>query len=92
MPRTGNHLLERAERGELFQIRLKDADSIMSRLDRLATRLTLSVLAAALIVSLARLIPLTTAGGSLQLPVAIGFSLATALGVWLMISILRGTR
>jgi len=91
LPRTGNRLLEQAERGDLFQIRLPDADPIMSRLDRLATRLTLSVLVAALIVSLALLIPLTTAGDLLQLPVAIGFILATALGVWLMISILRGT-
>ncbi|PKO22586.1 MAG: hypothetical protein CVU38_08645 [Chloroflexi bacterium HGW-Chloroflexi-1] len=91
LPRTGNRLLEQAERGELFQIRLQDADSIMSRLDRLATRLALSVLVAALIVSLALLIPLTTAGGPLQLPVATGFIVATGLGVWLLISILRGT-
>lgn len=91
LPRTGNRLLEQAERGELFQIRLKDADPIMSRLDRQATRLALSVLVAALIVSLALLIPLTTAGGPLQLPVAAGFIVATGLGVSLMISILRGT-
>jgi len=91
LPRTGNRLLEQAERGELFQIRLKDAGSIMSRLDRLATRLALSVLVAALIISLALLIPLTTAGGPLQSPVAIGFIVAAGLGVWLMISILRGT-
>jgi len=92
LPRTGNRLLEQAERGELFQIRLKDADSLMGRLDRLATRLALSVLVAALIISLALLIPLTTAGGPLRLPVAIGFLVAAGLGMWLMISILRGTR
>jgi ubiquinone biosynthesis protein len=92
LPRTGNRLLERAERGDLFQIRLKDADLIMSRLDRLATRLALSVLVAALIVSLALLIPATTAGGPLQLPVAVGFIVAAGLGVWLLISILRGAQ
>ena len=64
----------------------------MSRLDRLATRLALSMLAAALIVSLALLIPLTTAGGPMQLPVAIGFIVAAGLGVWLLISILRGAQ
>ena len=92
LPRTGNRLLEQAERGELFQVRLKDADSLMGRLDRLATRLALSVLVAALIISLALLIPLTTAGGPLRLPVAIGFLVAAGLGMWLLISILRGVR
>lgn len=92
LPHSGNRLLEQAERGELFQVRLKDAGSIMSRLDRLATRLALSVLVAALIISLALLIPLTTAGSPLRLPVAIGFLVAAGLGMWLLISILRGTR
>jgi len=91
LPRIGNRLLEQSERGELFQIRLKDADSVMRRLDRLATRLALSVLVAALVVSLALLIPLTTAGGPLHWPVAIGLIIAAGLGVWLLISILRGT-
>ncbi|MBN1311487.1 MAG: AarF/ABC1/UbiB kinase family protein [Anaerolineae bacterium] len=92
LPRTGSRLLERAEEGDLFQIRLKDADPIMSRLDRLATRLALSVLIAALIISLALLVPLMTTDSPLQLPVAIGFVLALGLGVWLLISILRGTK
>jgi ubiquinone biosynthesis protein len=92
LPRTGNRLLERAERGDLFQVRLKDADPIMSQLDRLATRLALSVLVAALVVSLAQLMPLTTAGGPMQLPVVGGFVVAAGLGLWLLISILRGTR
>jgi ubiquinone biosynthesis protein len=91
LPRSGNRLLEQAERGELFQIHLRDADPIMSRLDRLATRLALSVLVAALIVSLALIIPLTTTGGPLQLPVTVGFVVAAGLGVWLLISILRGS-
>jgi len=90
LPRSGNLLLEQAERGELFQIRLRDADPIMSRLDRLATRLALSVLVAALIVSLALLTPLATVGSPLQLPVTVGFVVATGLGVWLLISILKG--
>jgi hypothetical protein len=64
----------------------------MRRLDRLATRLALSMLVSALLVSLALLIPLAPGGGPLQLPVLIGFALATGLGVWLLTSILKGTR
>ena len=92
LPRTGNLLLERAERGDLFQFRLKDADPIMRRLDRLVTRLALSLLVAALIVSLALLIPLTTVGGPMQLPVTVGFIGAVGLGGGLLFSILRGTQ
>lgn len=92
LPRSTNHLLEQAERGDLFRVHLKDADPIMRRLDRLATRLALSMLVSALLVSLALLIPLAPGGGPLQLPVLIGFALATGLGVWLLTSILKGTR
>jgi len=92
LPRSTNHLLDQAERGDLFRIHLKDADPMMRRLDRLATRLALSLLMSALIVSLTLLIPLTPEGGPLRLPVLVGFVLAAGLGVWLLISILRGTR
>ncbi len=89
LPRTGNRLLQRAERGDLFQIGLKDADHIMTGLDRLTTRLALSVLAAALIIGLAMLIPTTAAGSLAQWVVVLGFVGAFGLGVWLLISILR---
>ncbi len=85
-------MLERAERGDLFQVGLKDADRIMHGLDRLTTRLALSILAAALIISLAMLIP-TIAGGSLvQWLVILGFLGAAGLGVWLLISIIKADR
>ena len=45
LPRTGNRLLEKAERGELLQIGLKDTDPLMKQLDRLTTRLALSLAA-----------------------------------------------
>lgn len=92
LPRTGTRLLERAERGDLFQMGLKDADRIMSVLDRLTTRLALSVLAAALIIGLAMLIPSTTAGSLIQWMVVIGFLGAAGLGVWLLISIIKAQR
>lgn len=53
---------------------------MMRWLDRLATRLSLSVLVAALINSQALRIPLTTAGGPMQLPSMLAFVAAIGLG------------
>jgi len=92
LPRTGNRLLEKAERGELLQIGLKDTGPLMKQIDRLTTRLTLSLLLAALTISLTLLMPLATAGSPLRLPVTIGFAMTVGLTLWLFISILRGTR
>jgi ubiquinone biosynthesis protein len=92
LPRAGTRLLERAERGDLFRVGLKDADRIMSVLDRLTTRLVLSVLAAALIIGLAILIPSTTAGILIQWMVVLGFLGAAGLGMWLLISIIKAER
>ena len=92
LPRSGNRLMEQAERGELFQVRLRDIDAIMGRFDRLVTRLALSVLVAASIIGLAQLIPLTSSGGLTQFTVVLGLIASASLGLWLLISILRGTR
>jgi len=62
----------------------------MKQIDRLATRLALSLLLAALTISLALLRPAD--GGALQAPVTAGYVVAIALTAWLFISILRGTR
>lgn len=90
LPRTGNRLLEKAEHGELLQIGLKDTGPLMKQIDRLATRLALSLLLAALTISLALLRPAD--GGALQAPVTAGYVVTIALTAWLFISILRGTR
>lgn len=92
LPRTGNRLLEKAERGDLLQIGLKDAVPLMTQIDRLTTRLALTLLLAALTISLALLVPVATAGSLLQSLVMIGFALAVGLTLWLFFSILRGTR
>ena len=91
LPRAGTRLLESAERGDLFQVRLKDWDLIMCRLDRQTTRLALSILVSALILGVAMLMRADTSGGLMQLLMGGGFLMALGLGVWLMISILRGT-
>ena len=62
----------------------------MKQIDRLATRLALSLLLAALTISLALLRPAD--GGALQAPVTAGYVVTIALTAWLFISILRGTR
>jgi ubiquinone biosynthesis protein len=92
LPRTGNRLLERAERGELLQIGLKDTGPLLKQADRLVTRMALTMLLAALTISLALLMPLATEGSPLQLPVTIGFAVTIGLTLWLFISILTGAR
>ena len=89
LPRAGSRALERFERDELFQVNLKDTDRLMNGMDRLVTRLSLCVLIAALIISLAILIPITTAETLAQWMVVIGFVSAAGLGIWLLISFLR---
>jgi ubiquinone biosynthesis protein len=92
LPRTGNRLLEKAERGEPLQFGLKDTSLILTQLDRLVTRLALTLLVAALTISLALLMPIATTGSVLQLPATIAFATTIGLALWLFISILRGTR
>ncbi len=92
LPRIGNRLLEQAERGDLLQIGLKDSGPLMKQMERLTTRLALSLLLAALTISLALVVPAATAGSALQSLVTIGFALAVALIVWLFVSILTGSR
>jgi ubiquinone biosynthesis protein len=92
LPRTANRLLQKAERGDLLQIGLKDSGPIMKQMDRLTTRMALSLLLAALTISLALLLSFTSAGSLLQAPITLGFAMVIALTAWLFISILRGTR
>ncbi len=96
LPRTGMQLLTRAERGELeVSLRHQELGRAMVYLDRLANRLALSILLAALIVGLALLVPafhLAERGGLITALVILGFALASLLGLWLVISILRSGR
>ncbi len=92
IPQSGRRLLEKAERGELFEVNLKDTARILSGLDRLVMRLSLSILVAAFVVSLALLIPVTSGGSLVQALVVAGFVITIGLGIWLLISILRTKR
>ncbi|MCX7854417.1 MAG: AarF/ABC1/UbiB kinase family protein [Anaerolineae bacterium] len=96
LPRTGMQLLTRAERGELeISLRHQELGQALVYLDRLANRLALSILLAALIVGLALLVPafhLAERGGLITALVILGFALASLVGLWLVISILRSGR
>jgi predicted unusual protein kinase regulating ubiquinone biosynthesis (AarF/ABC1/UbiB family) len=92
LPRIGNRMLEKAGRGDLLQIGLKDTGPLLKQLDRMTTRLALSLLLAALTISLALLLSFTNSGSLLQAPVTVGFAMTIALTLWLFISVLRGTR
>jgi ubiquinone biosynthesis protein len=96
LPRVGSQLLARAEQGELeFTLRHKELDQAMVRMDRLANRLSLSLLLAALIVGLALLVPAFNLGeqwGLGSILVIAGFVFVSLLGLWLIFSILRSGR
>jgi len=93
VPRAGVSLLRRLDSGKLPLFLSVGADKeTMSRLDRLVTRLSLSILIAAFIISLALLLPLATASPVVLSLVVLSFLSALALGLWLLLSILRGGR
>ncbi|MBN1178988.1 MAG: AarF/ABC1/UbiB kinase family protein [Anaerolineae bacterium] len=95
-PRVGSQLLTRAEKGELeLKIRHQGLDQALLRLDRLANRLSMSVLLAALIVGLALVIPtfnLAEEWGLATLSVIVGFVGLSLLGLWLIFSIWRSRK
>jgi hypothetical protein len=91
LPHTGRPLLEKAEKNELFEFGLKDTQRMLGRLNRLVNRLSLSVVIAGLVVSLAIMLSVTSSDSPLQILVVVGFIATVGLGIWLLISILRGT-
>jgi ubiquinone biosynthesis protein len=93
LPRVGSQLLTRAERGELeIALNHKGLDQALARMDRLANRLSLSVLLAAFIVGLALLIStfnLTGQWGVVTIVAVLGFIGASLLALWFIFSIWR---
>ena len=95
-PRVGSQLLTRAERGELeIGLKHKGLDEALTRLDRLANRLSLSVLLAALILGLAILIPTFRLAEEWRLATILvigGFAGSSLLGLWLILSMWRSRK
>jgi len=92
LPRAGARLLRQAERGELFSLRLRGMDDFLCLLDRLVTRLAISLIIAALTISMAVLMPLTTGHIVARVLTIAGFVVSAVLGIWLVISMLRPMR
>jgi len=96
LPRQVPSLLDQAERGELgVVVSVRESEEVSRRLDRIANRLSLSVLLAAFIVALALLI---TSWPSARWyswgiwPLLIAFLVAGVLGLWLLISVFLASR
>jgi len=96
MPRRISHLLDDAEAGNLSaNLHLPEIPDLMARLDRIANRLSMSILLAALIMGLATLVPafnLAEQWGLVIALILISFAGASTLGLWLIFSIWRSGR
>jgi hypothetical protein len=85
-------MLERMERNEGFLMEIKDADRFLGRMDRLVTRLALSVLVAAFVIALPILLQLTTPGSLPRWLILISLIPIIGSGVWLAFSLLNTPR
>lgn len=92
LPRVGNRMLERLERNEGFRMEIKDADRMLSRIDRLVTRLALSVLVAAFVIALPILLQLTTPGSLPRWLMLISLIPIIGTAIWLAASLLNTPR
>ena len=92
LPRVGNRMLERLERNEGFRMEIKDADRMLGRIDRLVTRLALSVLVAAFVIALPILLQLTTPGSLPRWLILLSLIPILGTALWLAISLLSTPR
>ena len=88
LPRTGLRLMERLDKQEPVTLAFDRRN--LDRLDKLVTRLALSLMIAGMTISLALVISsISNTGNLLYAILILGFMIALGLGAWLMISILR---
>jgi ubiquinone biosynthesis protein len=92
LPRLGQRMIERLEQNEPIHVEIKDTNHMLSRLDRLATRLSLSVLVAAFIIGVPMLIPLTAPGSLPRWLTMIALIPVIGTGLWLVLSLLSTPR
>jgi ubiquinone biosynthesis protein len=93
LPYQANHILRQVETGDLaLKLHVVDLPHMTHRLDRIANRVILSLLLAALIVALAMLIPilnLTWPWGLLTWIIISSFVIMSILALWLIWSMFR---
>ncbi len=88
LPHVGMLLLDRFEKRDPIKLSLDHAN--LELLDRMVTRIALSLIVAAMIIGLASLIPATTDTPWLvQAIVIISFAAALAMGAWILLTIIR---
>jgi ubiquinone biosynthesis protein len=92
LPRVGSRMLERMERNEGIRMEIKDADHILSRVDRLVTRLALSLLVAAFVIGLPLLLQLTTPDSLPRWLILGSLIPIIGAGIWLGFSLLNTPR
>ncbi|MCL5997979.1 MAG: AarF/UbiB family protein [Chloroflexi bacterium] len=93
LPHASANLLRSLEQGDLpVNIQVQARKETMDRLDRLITRLSLSILIAAFVMGLAMVFPYASSNPVLMTLVVIGFTAVLVLGLWLAVSILRPSR
>ena len=95
LPRRIPRILDQVEEGEFeISLKIKEIDRSLSKLDRIANRLSVSILVAAFIVGLALLLP-TFIGNQVVwiiVPAGFAFVAASILGLWLVYSVWRAGR
>jgi ubiquinone biosynthesis protein len=92
LPKAGAKMLHLAEQGDFFSLRIKGLEDLLYLLDRLATRLAISVLVAALTIGMALLMPNTAGHLVARIVTGAGFFVSALLGLWLIYSMLRPPR
>ena len=85
IPHVGVNLLRDLEQGELpMSVRMEPPKQIMDRIDRLITRLSLSILLAAFIVGIALVVPVASTNSVLLALAIVGFVVVLTLAAWLV--------
>lgn len=90
VPRSGSDFLRDIREGRPpFSVELTGSKKTLDRLDRLITRLSMSVLIAGLVIGLGMLLPVAAENNYFLAVVVTGFATLFAMGFWMLISILR---
>lgn len=93
LPSLGEGLLRSMQRGEFpLTFKMGMSKDTLDRLDKITTRLSLSLMATAFILGVAILFPVTSTMLMAEILVRVGFFLALGLGMWVTWSIIRSTR
>jgi len=88
LPHMGMLLLDRFEKQEPIKLTLDQL--CMGRIDRLATRLALSLIVAGMTIGLSNLIPITmNSPWFVQAAAIAGFVIVVIVGIWIFVSIVR---